>query len=473
MSVSVLILTRNEEVSLPACLRSVEWSDDIVVFDSFSDDRTVEIAKAAGARVYQRVFDNERDHRIASLQLPFAHPWVYNPDADEITPPELRDEILRVIADCDRPETAYRVRFKTIFCGTWIKYSSLYPTWVVRLFQPGRIAFERSVNLRYLIDGHEGRLQNHFEHHAFNKGIGAWLAKHNDYSASEAAESLKSLSAHSFKWTELLSISPVHRRRALKELSFRLPFRPTLRFVYMYIFRRGFLDGRPGFDYCVLLGMYEQMIVLKMKELQRGNVAAQSVEEIIDATRFRCFLLSFRTFTYVASLFVVLVILAFAFSKNLLCIDSGPAQAQVIIILGGEGAPRALQALKLFRAGAAPSIIVSGDGDADLIAQQLIQAGVPAPVIEVERLSRNTKENAEFTTRLLKKRGIDRALIVTSWFHSRRALNSFSFFAPAIRFSSEPTYAGQAAPTEAVHIYQEYLKTIWYFFRYGISPWRN
>src|SRR4051794_36729019 len=98
MKASVLILTLNEEQNLPRCLESVAWSDDVVVFDSFSSDRTVEIARAAGARVIQRRFDNERDHRSASLQVPFRHAWVYNPDADEVTPPELRDEILAAIS---------------------------------------------------------------------------------------------------------------------------------------------------------------------------------------------------------------------------------------------------------------------------------------------------------------------------------------------------------------------------------------
>ena len=177
--ISVLILTFNEEQNLPACLASLHWSDDIVVFDSFSTDRTIEIAKAAGARIVQRQFDNEKDHRTAALQVSFRHPWVYNPDADEITPVELRNEMLAVVSDPARTEVAYRMRFKNMFMGCWIKHSSLYPTWVMRLFQPARISFERSINLRYVADGREGMLQNHFEHHSFNKGLSAWFETHN------------------------------------------------------------------------------------------------------------------------------------------------------------------------------------------------------------------------------------------------------------------------------------------------------
>jgi glycosyltransferase involved in cell wall biosynthesis len=267
--VSVLILTFNEEDNLPRCLQSLSWSDDIVVFDSFSTDRTVEIAKAAGARVVQRRFDNENDHRTASLQVEFKYPWVYNPDADEITPPEFQREILEVTADPIRAEVAYRARFKTMFLGQWLKYSSLYPTWVIRLFKPEKVKFERSINLRYVIDGAEGRLSHHFEHHTFNKGLNAWFDKHNRYSWHEAAESLNSLSTARFKWGHLVSSNAVLRRRALKELSFRLPWRPTFRFLYMYLFRRGFLDGRAGLIYCRLLALYEYMIVVKMAEIQR------------------------------------------------------------------------------------------------------------------------------------------------------------------------------------------------------------
>src|SRR5260370_11345705 len=231
--ISVLILTSNEEANLPACLESVKWSDDLIVFDSFSTDRTVEIAHAAGGRVVQRACDSERDHPRASLLLEFKYPWVYNPDADEVTPPALRDEMLRVVADPARREVAYRVRFKAMFCGRWIKRSSLYPTWVVRLFKPNQVSFERSINLRCVVNGLEGRLQNHFEHYSFNKGISAWLEKHNRYSGQEAVESLRSLSSHQLRREELFDRDPVLPRRALKELSFRLPFRPTLLFLFI------------------------------------------------------------------------------------------------------------------------------------------------------------------------------------------------------------------------------------------------
>ena len=267
---SVLILTLNEEINLPACINSVTWSDDIVVLDSFSTDRTVEIAKAAGARVYQREHDSELGQRNYGLQeLKFKHEWVYMPDADEITTPELRDEILSIVSDPSRLESAFKVRFKVMFMGRWIKHSSLYPTWVVRLVRPSQVRFERAFHTACFGTGPEGELNEHFLHYSFNKGMDAWYEKHNRYSLHEAREAIEHRRRQAPDLRGLFDRDPRRRRRALKRLSYWMPFRPLLRFLYMYIFRLGILDGRAGYTYCSLLASYEQMIVVKIAELQR------------------------------------------------------------------------------------------------------------------------------------------------------------------------------------------------------------
>ncbi len=165
------------------------------------------------------------------------------------------------------------------------------------------------------------------------------------------------------------------------------------------------------------------------------------------------------------------LVAGFLSAKSLLCVDAGPRQADVIVVLGGESKDRTQQAYELFAAGAARRIIVSGSGDAGLIRDVLVRSGVPGEAIEVEELSRNTKENAEFTAPLLTKAGMRRAILVTSWFHSRRALNSFHRFAPDVQFASAPAYHREALAGEATHVFQEYLKTIWYSLRYRILPW--
>jgi glycosyltransferase involved in cell wall biosynthesis len=268
-NISVLILTLNEEKNLPRCLETVAWSDDVVVFDSYSTDRTVEIARNFGARIVQRRFDDERSHRTESLRAGFKHPWVFNPDADEFATPELVREMCDAVARDGNRVAAFRVRRMDMFMGRWIRHASLYPTWLVRLFRPESIHFERTINLRYLVNGPEGRLNGHLVHHSFNKGLEEWMHKHNRYSTCEAAESLKSLSTDGLPWGALLSADAVERRRALKELSSRLPARPTLRFLYMYLLRGGCLDGLAGYHYCRLVSLYEYLICLKLKELRR------------------------------------------------------------------------------------------------------------------------------------------------------------------------------------------------------------
>jgi glycosyltransferase involved in cell wall biosynthesis len=269
--ISVMIPTLNEEMNLPACLGSVRWCDDIVVLDSCSTDRTVEIAEAAGARVFRTRMDSESDRQNWALKnIDFKHPWLYHCDADEIVTQELQDEMLSVVAS-DPECVAYRVRYKNYFLGKWIKHCGIYPTWVMRLFRPEAIRFTRRVNTVPIVAGPEGKLQGHFLHYSFNKGLDAWFEKHNKYSHGEAMEALHSLSSHKVDWRGLVAWDPVRRRLALKELSFRLPFRPTLRFLYMYLWRRGFLDGHAGLTYCRLLALYEFMIVVKTDELRRAR----------------------------------------------------------------------------------------------------------------------------------------------------------------------------------------------------------
>ncbi|MBA8844107.1 glycosyltransferase involved in cell wall biosynthesis [Ochrobactrum sp. RH1CCR137] len=273
MNVSVLIMTLNEEVNLPACLASLDWCDDIVVLDSFSSDRTVEIARAAGARVFQRAYDTEDRQRMYGLtEIKFKHDWVYTPDADEITPPDLRDEMLAIAADPDRPEVFFKARYKNMFMGRWIRHASLYPTWITRLVRPDRVRFERSVHSR-ASGGPEGALQAHFIHYSFNKGLEAWYDKHNRYSSAEADLSASRQLERKIDWGGMLSAVPERRRRALKSLSYHMPFRPGLRFLYMYLLRGGFLDGKPGYLYCRLLSAYEFMIVVKMEEQRQRRLA--------------------------------------------------------------------------------------------------------------------------------------------------------------------------------------------------------
>jgi glycosyltransferase involved in cell wall biosynthesis len=272
VSVSVLILTLNEEINLGACLDSLSWCDDIVVLDSMSTDRTRAIAEELGARVVTRAFDNWSAHQNwAVANIEFRYPWVLYLDADERCPTDLRDEVLR----CTRQrgtQAAFRMRRKDYFMGRWLKHAQLYPTWFVRLFRPDRIRYERLVNPVVVVDGPTGEIGAHIIHYPFSHGVSHWIARHNRYSDMEAVEAAKvrvGANGTTAVSATVWSRDPNERRRALKDIFFRLPARPLVKFIYYYAWRRGFLDGRAGFTYATLQAIYEYMIACKGAELER------------------------------------------------------------------------------------------------------------------------------------------------------------------------------------------------------------
>ena len=272
VSVSVLVLTLDEEINIGACLDSLAWCDDIVVLDSLSSDRTQAIATGRGARVVTRRFDNWSAHQNwAVSNIEFRHPWVLYLDADERCTDELRDEVSR-LALAEAPEAAFRIRRKDFYMGRWLRHAQLYPTWLVRLFRPQRIRYERLVNPVAVVDGPIGELQSHILHYPFSHGVSHWIARHNRYSDMEAIEAEKARNGAATRAPHSLWTSdPNERRRALKDLFFRFPARPFVKFAYYYGWRRGFLDGRAGLTYATLQAIYEYMIDCKSAELRRRS----------------------------------------------------------------------------------------------------------------------------------------------------------------------------------------------------------
>ena len=271
LPVSILILTLNEERNIAACLESVSGFDDVIVLDSLSSDRTREIAAARGARMVERAFDNWAAHQNwAMANIPFRHPWVFYLDADERMTPELRAEIAAIASDASRSEVAFYCGRRNFFMGKWIR-RAMPPGMIMRFFRPDRIRFERLVNPVPVIDGPHGYLRHLFDHYNFSKGLTEWFDKHNKYSLFEAMEGMKLRGSGGASLRDLLSADRFARRRALKELSFRLPLRPLIKFLWMYVLKGGFLDGRAGYTYCRLQAIYEYMIVAKMRELARNE----------------------------------------------------------------------------------------------------------------------------------------------------------------------------------------------------------
>ncbi len=277
MPVSIFIQTLNEEQNLPGLLESVAFADDIVVLDSMSTDNTRAVAEAAGARWFERPFDGRGPHQNWAMEhIDFKHRWVFYLDADERMTPALRAEIEAIADAWDRGEksrdkddpVAYYCGRKNYFRGKWLKHA-MPPGNIMRFFQPPYIRFERLANPAPIIDGRAGYLREHFIHYNFSKGLAEWFERHNRYSTYEAKETIRALADRPVRLGNLLSPDRNTRRLELKNLSFRMPMRPVLKFLYMYLLGLGVLDGRPGLTYCTLQAIYEYMIVLKVKELQR------------------------------------------------------------------------------------------------------------------------------------------------------------------------------------------------------------
>jgi len=268
--ISVLILTLNEEQNLYRCLASLRDCDDIVVLDSGSTDRTREIARAHGIRVFVNPFLNFAQQRnYAHEHIPFLHPWLIHLDADEEMTPELWAECCEIAtreAQGPLPLDGFYVSPKMLFQNRWIPHCTDYPNYQARLVHTQRFRFvEVGHGQREAPGLRLGTLRTSYLHHLSTSDEADWLAKHRRYAAAEVASHL-SPDTPPFRFSDLFSRKKIARRRALKRLAFHLPLRPQLRFVYQYILRRGFLDGLPGLRYCRLLMHYERFIHEALRE---------------------------------------------------------------------------------------------------------------------------------------------------------------------------------------------------------------
>ena len=271
---SIVILTLNEERDLPGCLASVAGCTDIVVLDSGSTDATAALARAAGASVYTRPFDDFAGQRnYAQAEIPFRHPWVFHLDADERFTPELAEECAAAATSGPADLDGYLVAPRMIFEGRWIPHCTDYPAWQAR--------FARRPAFRFIEVGHGqreapglrlGRLRANYLHDLSSGGRTEWLEKHRRYARAEArSEAAKGSGPRPPAWRELTSADPLRRRRALKRCAAGLPLRPWARFVYQYVLRGGFLDGAPGLAYCRLLARYEGFVAEERRRIRHGS----------------------------------------------------------------------------------------------------------------------------------------------------------------------------------------------------------
>ena len=263
--ISIFIPTKNEEQDLPGCLDSVRWSDDVHVYDSGSTDATAAVAARAGANFCvrptasgQELFGgNEAAHKNWALaNLPFKYEWVLHLDADERVTPELTASIQRAVQNPE-DKVAFRIQRRDFWGDRWLKHVQATSHYL-RLFRPERMRYERLINPVSLPGGPVGELTGYLDHYPFSKGMTHWLNRHNSYSSMESQQIVKNRTVNQpFSLSQaFLGKDASQRRFHQKELFYRMPARSFIKFLLLYVGKRGFLDGSAGFTYAMLQSFY-------------------------------------------------------------------------------------------------------------------------------------------------------------------------------------------------------------------------
>ncbi len=270
--VSTIVPTLDEEPHIARVIKSAAPLGPVFVVDSGSRDRTRGIAESLGADVHEHPWTGYAAQKNWALEhLPVSTPWVLFLDADEYLSPESRDEI-RCVVGSERYTGFYMPR-QNIFLGRVLRHAWWYPDYQLRLFRTGEGRFEdRLVHEHVQVNGPVGFLRNPLRHENL-KGIDAFLARHLRYASLEAQEIINTRAgrASGQRPGRLLGSWPERRRWLKLRVWYRLPWRPAIRFAWMYFWKRGFLDGRQGLVYCQLLAAYEAMIDAKLLEARNGQ----------------------------------------------------------------------------------------------------------------------------------------------------------------------------------------------------------
>ncbi len=288
--VSILIPIRNEAGNLPRSLASVAWADEIFVVDSNSTDGSQEISRKAGAQVVQFNFNGiwPKKKNWALENLPFRNEWVFILDADEVLAPGTAGEIQEIIAGGGRGCAGYWINRRFMFMNQWLKHA-YYPNWNLRLFKHRLGRYEQivqgatesgdnEVHEHIIVQGETGHMRSEMDHYAF-PSISVFIEKHNRYSNWEARLQVEGRAGGE---SNLPQSWRVRMGRRLKRLSHHLPFRPTLRFLYVYLWQGGIWDGRAGYNFARLHGIYEFLSVAKAQELCIQMAASQTGDSLKD-----------------------------------------------------------------------------------------------------------------------------------------------------------------------------------------------
>lgn len=267
---AAVITAQNEEINIQDCLKSLSWCDFLYVVDSGSTDRTVELATEAGAQVFINSpfpsFGKQRNWALENCGI--SCDWVLFLDADERATDAFRDEVLDLVSNPREGIVGYYCCWKLMLEGRWLKRCDRFPNWQMRLVNRHLVTFADGGHGQKpgKIKGELGYIKEPYIHYSFSKGWTEWWARHNRYASLEANFRFDAV----INWKNLKSHDPIVRAKTRRALFSKMPFSCTLFFLYNYILRLGFIEGNPGFVFCVNRAYYEFMIKLKMREKRHG-----------------------------------------------------------------------------------------------------------------------------------------------------------------------------------------------------------
>ena len=281
-SIAAVVLTHNEERNLAECLASlVGWVDELYVVDSGSTDRTVDIARQAGARVFEHPFEHYGAQRNWAIDhLPIASAWTLHVDADERITPELRSAITAALARDAQDISGFLVSRRTMFMGRWIRHGGHYPAWHLRVMRTGVGRCEdRLYDQHFYVAGAVQKLQGDLID-TWTPDVATFTARHLRWAALEAAEHEDPTAAAGRIRGRLGSDNAIEQRRWLRDWYATLPLfvRPAAYFLYRYVVRLGFLDGKPGLVFHVLQGFWFRFLVDALILERRLRRKGESVE---------------------------------------------------------------------------------------------------------------------------------------------------------------------------------------------------
>ncbi|MGQ0737264.1 MAG: glycosyltransferase family 2 protein [Acidobacteriota bacterium] len=279
--VSVVVLTYNEERNLSACLSSVlPWAAAVFVVDSGSTDRTIAIASRAGAQVVAHPFETHaRQWAWALEHLPIATDWVLGLDADQRVTPALADAIGEATGPGSGGHAGYYVNRRQVFRGRWIRHGGYYPKYLLKLFRRGRVSLDPNelVDHHFEVDGTCGYLSGDLVEDNQNEArIADWIAKHNRYALAMAREERRRILERTPRKRGIGTAD--ERTGWMKSAWARMPkyWRPLGYFLYRYVIRLGFLDGREGFIFHFMQAYWYRLLVdINLDELAQARPAEE------------------------------------------------------------------------------------------------------------------------------------------------------------------------------------------------------